>query len=144
MLHREGVLAIKARFCLQNTTQRCGDFTAKQRLDLEAIRQNMLPSQPNFNNSQKSMYYSMERFSIRKRSVQSIGSLTIRFNPWYIYMLFKLNFWTWRTGCFIHSVKSASLTNSYICICFYKLVSIKRHFSVVQIATMGFKRNDVC
>ena len=53
MLHREGVLAIEARFCLQNTTQRCGDFTAKQSHDLESIRRNMLPSQPNFNNSQK-------------------------------------------------------------------------------------------
>ena len=56
MLLSEGVLTIEARFWLQNTTQRCGDFPAKQSRDLEAIRQNKLPSQPNFTNSQKSMY----------------------------------------------------------------------------------------
>jgi hypothetical protein len=50
---------------------------------------------------------------------------------------------TYRTYSLIHCIESASLTNSYICICFHKLVSIKRHFCVVQIATMGFKRNDL-
>jgi len=67
MLHREGVLAIVARFCLQNTTLRCGDFTAKQSHDLVSIRQNMLPSQPNFNNSQKSMYNSHGKIFNKKK-----------------------------------------------------------------------------
>jgi len=34
MLQPEGVMNIAARFCLRNTTRRCGDFPAKRSLDL--------------------------------------------------------------------------------------------------------------
>ncbi|WP_194253588.1 hypothetical protein [Segatella copri] len=55
MLHSEGVMAIHTRFCLQNTTEWCGDFSAKQRPDLVKIRQNRYLRNRILTNSQKSM-----------------------------------------------------------------------------------------
>lgn len=52
-------MTIDARFCLQNTTRRCGDFDAKQSLDLASDKAEPIPLHHNFINPEvlRQKYY---------------------------------------------------------------------------------------